>query len=262
VTDEGPSAVCSVDGGVATITLNRPGSKNRLDVEAMGLVVEHLQSCAAEPGVRVVVLTGSGSTFCAGADLSAAAAGAAEGFVGSGPLALVRLLATLLDHPKPVIAKVRGHVAGGGNGLVAACDIAVASSEALFAFSEVRLGVAPAVISVVCLQVMHRRAAQELFLTGERVDADRVLEAGLLTKVAQPEALDSVVAGYCDLLLAGGPQALAQAKHLIRRMPTLTRDEAFAEAAELSAGLFSSAEAQEGMTAFLEKRLAAWAPHI
>jgi methylglutaconyl-CoA hydratase len=254
------AALCVVVGGVATITLNRPDSKNRLDAEAMDLVTSLLADCGADPSVRVIVLTGSGTTFCAGADLSAAASGDRDGFVGTGPMALVRLLTGILDHPKPVIAKVQGHVAGGGNGLVAACDIAVASSDALFAFSEVRIGVAPAVISVVCLDVMDRRAAQELFLSGERVDADRVLEAGLVTKVAPPDALDAVVDGYTEMLMAGGPEALAQAKRLIRRVPRLSRDEAFAETAGLSAALFASEEAREGMTAFLEKRPAAWVP--
>jgi len=256
VTD--PAALCDVVAGVATITLNRPDSKNRLDAAAMAEVAGHLDACGADDAVRVIVLTGSGTTFCAGADLAAAASGAADGFVGSGPQGLVRLLTAILDNPKPVIAKVQGHVAGGGNGLVAACDIAVASSEALFAFSEVRLGVAPAVISVVCLEVMDRRSAQELFLTGERVDADRVREAGLLTKVCPPEALDAVVGGYVKLLTAGGPQALAHSKDLIRRVPRLSRADAFDVTAELSAALFGSDEAREGMTAFLEKRPAAW----
>jgi methylglutaconyl-CoA hydratase len=256
VTD--PAVLCEVVDGVATITLNRPESKNRLDAAAMAEVTGHFDACASDDAVRVIVLTGSGNTFCAGADLAAAAAGAANGFVGSGPQGLVRLLVAILDNAKPVIAKVQGHVAGGGNGLVAACDIAVASSDAMFAFSEVRVGVAPAVISVVCLDVMHRRAAQDLFLTGERVDADRVREAGLVTKVVPADALDNVVAGYVASLVAGGPQALGNAKHLVRRVPRLSRDDAFAETAELSASLFSSDEAREGMTAFLEKRAPAW----
>jgi methylglutaconyl-CoA hydratase len=261
VTSDDPAAVYAVAGGVATITLNRPASKNRLDAEAMELVTAHLAACASDEAVRVVVLTGSGSTFCAGADLSAAASGDVDGFVGSGPAALVRLLTAMLDHPKPIIAKVQGHVAGGGNGLVAACDIAVSSADALFAFSEVRLGVAPAVISVVCLEVMNRRAAAELFLTGERVAADRVLSAGLLTRVVPADTLDSAVAGYAELLMAGGPEALSHTKDLIRRVPRLSRDVAFTETARVSAALFASDEAREGMTAFLEKRTAAWVPH-
>ena len=256
----GQAALCDVVDAVATITLNRPDSKNRLDADAMAEVADLFDSCGNDDAVRVSVLTGSGSTFCAGADLAAAAAGAAGGFVGSGPQGLVRLLSAILDNPKPVIAKVQGHVAGGGNGLVAACDIAIASADALFAFSEVRLGVAPAVISVVCLDVMDRRSAQELFLTGERVDAERVREAGLLTKVCPGVALDAVVAGYVEMLTAGGPEALANAKDLIRRVPRMSRDEAFAMTAVLSASLFGSDEAREGMTAFLEKRPAAWKP--
>jgi methylglutaconyl-CoA hydratase len=253
---------CEIAGGVATITLDRPETRNRLDAVGMEALAGHLTTAAADDAVRVVVLTGSGSTFCSGADLSAAATGDAGGFAGSGPAALVRVLTLMLEHPKPIIAKVQGHVAGGGNGLVAACDIAVASSDARFAFSEVRVGVAPAVISVVCLQVMHRRDAQELLLTGERVDADRVLRAGLLTAVTAPEALDAAVAGYVDSLLAGGPQALAGAKDLMRRVPGLDQVGAFELTAAISAAFFSSAEAREGMTAFLEKRRPAWAPEV
>jgi methylglutaconyl-CoA hydratase len=247
-----------VSAGVATITLDRPESKNRLDAAGMAALGEHLASAAVDDAVRVIVLTGTGNTFCAGADLSAAASGDEAGFAGSGPESLVRVLTAMLEHPKPIIARVQGHVAGGGNGLVAASDIAVASSDARFAFSEVRVGVAPAVISVVCLQVMNRRDAQELLLTGERVDAARALRAGLVTSVAEPAELDSVVAGYVASLLAGGPQALAGTKDLLRRVPRLEQGDAFALTAGISAGFFASDEAREGMTAFLEKRPAAW----
>lgn len=249
----------SVEGGVATVTLNRPEQRNRLTVEAMSALAEAVRGAGDDPDVRVIVLTGSGSTFCSGADLSAAGF-ASAGPASSGPAVLVDALTALLDAPKPVIARVQGHVAGGGNGLVAACDLAVASSQARFAFSEVRVGVAPAVISVVCLAVMHRRDAQELLLTGERVDADRALRAGLVTSVAAPEGLDAAVAGLVEQLMAGGPEALAHTKDLLRRVPALPREEAFAFTAALSAERFSSDEAREGMTAFLEKRAAAWVP--
>ena len=245
-----------VAGGVATVTLDRPESRNRLDAEGMAARVAALESAAVDDGVRVVVLTGTGSTFCAGADLSAATS--VDGFAGSGPQALVAVLTAMLEHPKPIVARVQGHVAGGGNGLVAACDVAVASADARFAFSEVRLGVAPAVISVVCLQVMHRRDAQELLLTGERVDALRVQRAGLVTSVVPADALDAAVADVVTMLAAGGPQALKQTKELIRRVPRLPLDEAFAHTAAVSSGLFSSDEAREGMTAFLEKRSPSW----
>ena len=251
---------CSIDGAVATITLNRPDAKNRLDAGAMQLMVEHLRETARDDAIRVVVITGSGTTFCSGADLAGALAAAEGGFASGGTSALVELLNAMLDHPKPLVARVQGHVAGGGNGLVAACDIAVASSDARFAFSEVRVGVAPAIISVVCLQVMHRRDAQELLLTGERVSADRVLAAGLVTAVAEAEALDAAVRAYVDVLLLGGPEATRNTKALLRRVPVMTRDEAFAWTTEMSTGLFTSVEAREGMTAFLEKRKPEWAP--
>lgn len=242
--------------GVATITLNRPDARNRLDLAGMGLLADLVEQAGGLGQARVIVLTGTGSTFCSGADL--AAASQADGFSGAGPAALVRVLTAILDSPLPVIAKVQGHVAGGGNGLVAACDIAVAAEDVRFAFSEVRVGVAPAVISVVCLQVMDRRSAQELFLTGERIDADRARRAGLVTSVVPGDALDNAVSGYVDQLTAGGPEALSQAKTILRRVPALDRETAFTEMAALSAAMFGSDEAREGMTAFLEKRPPQW----
>ncbi|MFM9133841.1 MAG: enoyl-CoA hydratase/isomerase family protein [bacterium] len=138
------AVVLSTRDGVATITLNRPEAKNRLDSQGMELLREHLAATAGDPGTRVVVLTGSGSTFCSGADLSGALQAAEGGFASGGTTALVGVLTAMLDHPKPIVGRIQGHVAGGGNGLVAACDLAVASAEAKFAFSEVRVGVAPA----------------------------------------------------------------------------------------------------------------------
>lgn len=249
-----------VEAGVATLTLSSPVTRNVLTADSMAAMRDHLRAAAEDVAVRVVVLTGEGSTFCAGADLSGALAGDTDSFTSSGPAAIAALLEAMLDHPKPLVARVQGHVAGGGNGLVAACDIAVAAESAKFAFSEVRVGVAPAVISVVCLAVMHRRHAQELLLTGERVSAQRVLEAGLVTAVADDDALDAVVSSYVDALMLGGPEAMVHTKNLLLRVPRLTRDEAFAFTAELSGSLFASAEAREGMGAFLERRSPTWAP--
>lgn len=247
-----PPVLAEVSSGVAYITLNRPDQRNRLDAEAMTLLRDHLRAAGVDPSVRVVVLTGSGSTFCSGADLSAA------GLVAAGPGLLVEVLTAIMDCPVPVIAKVGGHVAGGGNGLVAACDLAIASEDARFAFSEVRVGVAPAIISVVCLAVMNRRDAQELLLGGERVDAHRALRAGLLTAVAPADGLDDLVAGYVEQVMAGGPQAVRTTKDLLRRVPRMPIDDAFAWTAGVSAEAFTSAEAHEGMSAFLAKRPAPW----
>ncbi len=249
-----------VADGVATITLASPETRNVLTPETMRAVVEHLASAAADPTARVVVLTGEGSTFCAGADLAGASQGDAGSFVGSGPAAMAALLTAMLDHPLPIVARVQGHVAGGGNGLVAASDLAVAAESARFAFSEVRVGVAPAVISVVCLARMSPQHARELLLTGERVSARRILEAGLVTAVVEDDALDAAVAGYVDQLLLGGPQALARTKELLRRVPGMPRDDAFAWTAQVSSELFASDEARAGMSAFLERRTPPWAP--
>jgi len=249
-----------VVGGVATITLASPESRNVLSPDSMRALVEHFSAAANDDAVRVVILTGEGTTFCAGADLAGASNVDAEGFAAAGPRALVAVLETMLLLPKPIVARVQGHVAGGGNGLVAAADLAVAAETARFAFSEVRVGVAPAVISVVCLARMSPSHARELLLTGERVTAQRVLEAGLVNAVAEDEALDAVVASYVDRLLLGGPEALAHTKELLRRVPGMPHDEAFTWTAELSASLFSSAEAREGMTAFFERRRPSWAP--
>ena len=246
--------------GVATITLASPETRNVLNAESMGGLLEHLRTANDDAGVRVIVLTGEGSTFCAGADLAGAAAADGESFAASGPRALVAVLEAMLDHPKPIVARVQGHVAGGGNGLVAACDLAVAVESARFAFSEVRVGVAPAVISVVCLARMGPMHARELLLTGERVSAARALQAGLLTAVVEDDALDATVTAYVDALRLGGPRALAATKALLRQVPTMSRGDAFAWTADLSASLFASDEAREGMTAFLERRRPSWAP--
>jgi len=260
--DQAPQEVLyDLTDGVATITLNRPDLRNRLSIEALRALHAALAQAAQDDEARVVVLTGTGNTFCAGADLSGASSAASEDKLWSGPRAIVNVLESILDHPKPVIARVQGHVAGGGNGLVAACDLSVAVESAKFAFSEVRLGVAPAVISVVCLRRMHVADGYDLLLTGERVSAERAVSSGLVNKVVEDEALDAAVAVYIDQLRRGGPKALAATKALLRRVPTMERTEAFEWTAELSATLFASEEAQAGMGAFFKREPAPWAPH-
>lgn len=245
---------------VATITLNRPDLRNRMTVDMLESLHGALTKAATDETVRVVVLTGSGNTFCAGADLAGASSANAADSRWNGPQAIVEVLTALLDHPKPTVARVQGHVAGGGNGLVAACDLAVAVESAKFAYSEVRLGVAPAVISVVCLRKMTVADGYELLLTGERVSAERVWKAGLINEVVPDVGLDAAVDVLTTKLRAGGPLALAATKELLRRVPTMSRTDAFTWTAELSAELFGSAEAQAGMTAFMNKERAPWAP--
>jgi methylglutaconyl-CoA hydratase len=226
----------------------------------MAMTCSFIEQAVADPAVRVIVITGTGNTFCSGADLSAATSNdSAKGsFTNSGPTELVRLLKAIMDCPKVTIARVQGHVAAGGNGIVASCDIAISVDEAKFAFSEVRLGLAPAVISVPCLMVMNRRDAQELLLTGDRVDAARALRAGLLTCVVASEKLDEEVDRYCSMLVLAGPEAVGYTKELLRRVPTLSRDEGFEWVSGLSAEVFASPEGQEGMSAYLNKRSPLW----
>lgn len=251
-----PAVRYDVDGGIAHITLDAPEARNVLTGESLTALNRALDDAAVDDAVRVVVLAATGRAFCAGADLRGTG-GAAADFTARYTGALARLL----DHPKPTIARVQGHVAGGGNGLVAGCDLSVAVAEAKFAFSEVRVGAVPAIVSVVALQRMPRAQAIELFLTGERVSAQRAREAGLLTSVvADEEALDDAVAAWVNQLMLGGPQALRQTKQVLRRVPAMERGEAFAWTEQVSAAAFSSAEAAEGMAAFVQRRPPSWAP--
>jgi len=251
--------VVSVDDGVATVRINRPAARNALDGAAMRGLLDALAATADDDSVRVVVITGTGTVFCAGADLKAAASGEEGSFAATGPEAMAQMLTLIMEHPKPTIARVQGDVFGGGNGLVAACDLAVAVDGARFAFSEVRLGLTPAVISVVCLAKLSRADAMELFLFGERVTAARLVAAGMLNAAVPEHDLDATVAAWAGRLRKGGPAALAGAKELINRVPALTREEAFAWAAAKSGEYFRSAEAAEGIAAFLQKRPASWA---
>jgi len=226
---------------LATITLDSPANRNALSRRLVEELRAHLASVRDDESVHVAVLTHTGPAFCAGADLKERSA----------HVPLADVLATLWGMPKPVVARVGGHVRAGGVGLVAACDIPVASRDATFAFSEVRLGVVPAIISVVCLPRLRHADALELFLTGEPFGADRALAAGLVTAVA--DDVDAAVAEYVRRLRLGAPHALAEAKRLARRPVD------FAEMEALSRELFAGAEAREGIAAFFEKRPPSWA---
>ena len=247
-----------VHGNVAALTMDQPDTRNALSAAMLTSLSDALGRCATDDAVRVVVLTGTGTTFCSGADLRGGPEGPA--FASSGPDLLADVLRALLDHPKVTVARVQGHVAGGGNGLVAACDLAVASADARFAFSEVRLGVAPALVAVACLRVMDPRQAAALMLTGERFSAERARAAALVTDVVEPDALDAAVAGWVRQLSYAAPGALTATKQLLRTVTGLDREAALEWTAALSAQLFSGPEAAEGIQAFLERRAPSWAP--
>ena len=246
-----------VAGGVGTITLDSPRNRNALSRRLIADLDRHLGAALADPGVRVVVLTGAGPAFCAGADL--AERRAPDSTPPSGPGGLASILAAMWEAPKPVVGRINGAARAGGLGLIAACDIAVAVETATFGLSEVRIGVIPATISVVLLPKIGQARAMELFLTGDLFDARTAVGYGLLTAAAPDGRLDEVVARYVASLLKGAPGALAGCKRLVRDVPKLPMDVAFAEMTERSARSFASEEAREGMAAFAEKRPPRWA---
>jgi methylglutaconyl-CoA hydratase len=249
-----------VVSGVATLTLDDDEHRNVLSLRTIGELRDVLRAVSTDPVVRVVVLAARGRAFCAGADLSGDDSDrGAAGFAGSGPAAYAELVAALLDCPVPTIARVQGPVVGGGNGLVAACDVGVAVASATFAFAEVRVGVAPAVVAYPVLRRIGVAQAQELFLTGEVVSAARALDIALINRVVPTEQLDAAVADYVGAFLAGAPGALRETKEILRHVPGLSRDEALSWSVQLSTRMFDSEEASEGRAAFRAKRPPRWA---
>ena len=245
-----------VSGGVATLTMDQPHNRNALTPALLGGLADGLAAALANDAVGAIELTHTGPAFCAGADLS----GTPKPKQRRKELGLADVLEDIQDAPKPVVARIAGHCVGGGIGLAAACDISIAGSEAKFAFTEVRVGVAPAIISVVCLPKIRRADALELFLSGERISAARAAEVGLINRAVPADDLDAEVAAVLARLLAGGPSALAAAKRLVYTVPGMERKAAFARTTELSQSLFASAEAAEGMAAYREKRPPSRAP--
>ncbi len=245
----------SVADGVATITFDSPRNRNALSRQLMGELFDRLGRAGDDETVRVVVLTHSGTVFCAGADLSEAADGGME----EGTRALLRLLRDILTSPKPVVARIAGAVRAGGLGIVGACDIAIAADPVTFAFTEARLGLAPAIISLTTLPRMDPRTAARWFLTGESFDALAAAGAGLLSQAVPPGDLDAAVGGVVESVLLSSPQGVAETKRLLAGGLLRVIDEHGPAMVALSARLFASEEAQEGMRAFLERRPPRWA---
>ena len=244
--------------GVTTLTLDSPANRNALSAQLMRELLEGLSAALTDPAVRAVVISHTGPVFCSGADLKETAEARATGRIPAELLADV--LAAIWEFPKPVLARIAGPARAGGLGLVAAADLAVCTRAATFAFSEVRLGVIPAVISATVLPRLAPRAAAELYLTGDVFDGVRAAEIGLVTRAVEADELDAAVTAYTDSLVRGGPLALAGTKQLLRRRPAETVRADLADLSARSAGYFRSAEGVEGVTAFREKRPAAWVP--
>ena len=247
--------------GVATLTLNRPQVHNAFDDRLIAGLTHELRELEHNARVRVVVLAAEGKSFSAGADLNwmQRMAKYSEADNIRDAVALANLMRVLDTMSKPTLARVQGAAFGGGVGLVACCDMACASSAAVFCLSEVRLGLIPAVISPYVIAAMGQRHARRYFLTAERFDAQEALRIGLVHTVVAPEQLDATLTRMIDELLKGGPRAIAEAKDLIASVANRPIDQALAEnTAARIARLRVSSEGQEGTNAFLEKRAPGW----
>lgn len=247
--------------GVARVTLNRPELRNAFDDQVIDELKRIFESLGADKSVRTVVLAGNGPAFCAGADLNwmkrMAGYGHAENLADA--RALAGMLAALDRLPKPTIARVHGPVFAGGTGLVAACDVAVGTPEAKFCFSEAKLGLSPATISPYVMRAIGEREARRYFLTAEVFDAAEAFRIGMLSILVPTEELDSTIQNLVKHILAGGPEAHASIKALIRAVAGKTVDAALIDdTARRIAEIRASPEGKEGIASFLEKRKASW----
>jgi enoyl-CoA hydratase/carnithine racemase len=246
---EAPYVRYSVDGGIATLTLDSPHNRNALSRKLVTELYQGFEQAVAADDVRVILIRSADRVFCSGADLSEAATTPME----EGALAIVELQRRIVACDKPVIVRLDGPVRAGGTGIVAAADVAIASDEAHFALTEVKLGVTPAIISLTILPKMTSRAASLTFLGGEKFTAAQAAEFGLITEAVPADQLDARVAAVCASFASGHPQGLRETKALLNRDLLARIDEGGAELAKLSARLFGTDEAREAMMAFLTK---------
>lgn len=243
-----------VRNGGAWITLNRPEKRNALSPTLIAETYEHILVANEDDAARCVVITGTAPAFCAGADLKAKPGNE----TGGREVPYPQLLTQIQDNPKPVIVAVNGAAFAGGLGIVGVADISVTADNVAFSFSEVRIGVIPAMIAVVCLPKIGSHHGMKLFLTGERFSAQQAVDMGFIHRAVPGDELEAAVQEEIDMIRLGGPIAIAEAKKLVRRVPLLSREDGFTETEPWSKGLFASAEGQEGMASFREKRKPNW----
>jgi methylglutaconyl-CoA hydratase len=249
-------------GPVSRVVLARPDIRNAFNDVMIRELREAFAELRARSELRVVVLTGEGKAFCAGADLHwmrrVLHYSYEQNYADS--LELARLMREMYELPRPLVGRINGPAIGGGTGLVAVCDIAVASDDAVFSFSEVKIGLVPACISPYVLKRVGERWGREYFLTGERLPAAKALECGLVQRAVAPAELDATVDRLVASLLSSGPEALATCKRMVRAVADMSLEDAGPYTAELIARLRMSPEGQEGMAAFLERRTPNWVP--
>ena len=248
------------DGPVEYLTLNRPEVRNAFNEHVIRELAEWAAAISADDEVRVAVLAGAGTAFCAGADLTwmarMAACTLAENVRDA--MAMARMYAALDRLSIPLVGRIHGAALGGGAGLAAVCDIVVADDRAVFGFTEVKLGIVPAVVSPYVLAKIGVSAARELFLTGMRFDAARAREIGLVHAVVTADQMDRRVADYVQELLSAAPEAIATAKHLVQAIAGRPVQDTIGLTADRIAVRRASPEGQEGLRAFLDKRKASW----
>lgn len=242
--------------GAAWIRLNRPENRNALSAVLVNELYDHLVSANQDDAVRCIVITGNGPAFCAGADLKSPPGQIVDGQARA--IAYPDVLTTILESPKPVIAAVNGAAFAGGLGLVGAADIVITVADVQFSFSEVRIGVIPAVISVVCLPKLGTHHGMKLFLTGERFSGQQAVDMGFAHRAVAADQLEAAVQAEIDMINLGGPNALKEAKRLVREVSKLSIEEGFKVTGPWSRKLFESDEGAEGMAAFREKRKPNW----
>jgi methylglutaconyl-CoA hydratase len=250
----------SLDNRIAKVNLARPEVHNAFNEIMIAELSEVFSRISQDSSARVVVLTGNGESFCAGADLNWMKKMINYSYQQNleDSLKLAELFYLMYSLPKPIIARVNGAAIGGGTGLVAVCDIAIAAEKARFSLSEVKLGLVPACISPYVIRKVGEGRCREFFLTGERLTANRALELGLVNQVVPLEGLDQAVEEKANQLISSGPKAIAMCKELLKNVPGMSFDEAKTYTAEMIASMRIGDEGQEGMNAFLEKRKPKW----
>jgi methylglutaconyl-CoA hydratase len=248
------------DGRLGRVTFCRPEIHNAFNSTVITEMSEVFARIALDKDIRVVLLTGEGKSFCAGADLNWMRSVINQSFDENlaESNALADLFHEIYSLKRPVVGKINGAAIGGGTGFVAVCDIAIAARSAKFSFSEVKIGVVPACIGPYVIKKMGEGKARELFITGERMNADRAFEVGLVNKVVDDDRLDEEVDALIHSILTSGPEAVAMAKELVSEVPNMIPDQYIPYTAEMIAKLRISDEGQEGMDAFLNKRRPNW----
>jgi methylglutaconyl-CoA hydratase len=248
------------DGRIGRVTFNRPEIHNAFNGTVITEMTDVFAQIANDDDLRVVLLTGEGKSFCAGADLNWMRGVIKQSFEQNlaESNALAELFYAIYTCRRPVIGRINGAAIGGGTGFVAVCDIAIAARSAKFSFSEVKIGVVPACIGPYVAKKMGEGKARELFITGERMNGDRAYEVGLVNQVVDDDQLDAAVEKLTKSVLSSGPEAVAMAKRLVSAVPGMTPEEFKPYTAEMIAKLRISDEGQEGMDAFLSKRKPNW----